>query len=486
MVDPCRVGVWWVMFERFTERARRVLVLAQEEARLLNHNFIGTEHILLGLIHEGDGVAARALGSLGISLEAVRVEVEETVGPAGSSRTGSPPFTPRAKKVLELSLREALQLGHQYIGTEHILLGLVREGEGVAVQVLVGLGADLSRVRQQVLLLLSGLPPGGGGAEESVTAAVRPVRSGAPGPRCPNCAEPLEGQVAYRILTVVPVEPDLGPMRVAFVYCGHCGFTIERSPYEFESPLDSPTAPSSSPGARSASGDPGHPLVTVSPLLPPRSATIREFPDDLWTATAPASVPTGSAVDVRHSGRFRADGNIHGTVGEATVDLAVELPRGTSSATGTLGDAPVNVTWNLSYNSRSGQDLPATLQGTVGEQTVNLQGFFQLGAGYRFDRASVGGTLADEDLAVSIEPASTAFENSDTIVATGTLAEHHFEIFVSLKGSLERGLVRGTYDGQDVHLDLTAIPGSDAHVAGTCPSPPPFTLLVVASLLYFV
>src|SRR3954467_15250753 len=144
------------MFERFTDRARRVLVLAQEEARLLNHNFIGTEHILLGLIHEGEGVAAKALESLGISLEAVREKVEETIGPAGSAPTGSPPFTPRAKKVLELSLREALQLGHNYIGTEHMLLGLVREGEGVAATVLVSLGADLSRVRQQVIQLLSG------------------------------------------------------------------------------------------------------------------------------------------------------------------------------------------------------------------------------------------------------------------------------------------------------------------------------------------
>jgi ATP-dependent Clp protease ATP-binding subunit ClpC len=148
------------LFERFTDRARRVLVLAQEEARLLNHNFIGTEHILLGLIHEGEGVAAKALESLGISLEAVREKVEETIGPAGSSTTGSPPFTPRAKKVLELSLREALQLGHNYIGTEHMLLGLVREGEGVAAQVLVNLGADLSRVRQQVIQLLSGYAGG--------------------------------------------------------------------------------------------------------------------------------------------------------------------------------------------------------------------------------------------------------------------------------------------------------------------------------------
>ena len=158
------------MFERFTDRARRVVVLAQEEARLLNHSYIGTEHILLGLIHEGEGVAAKALESLGISLEAVRSQVEEIIGQGGSSPSGHIPFTPRAKKVLELSLREALQLGHNYIGTEHILLGLIREGEGVAAQVLVKLGADLSRVRQQVIQLLSGYQGPAGRAEGAPTA----------------------------------------------------------------------------------------------------------------------------------------------------------------------------------------------------------------------------------------------------------------------------------------------------------------------------
>src|SRR5271167_3972808 len=144
------------VFERFTDRARRVLVLAQEEARLLNHSFIGTEHILLGLIHEGEGVAAKSLESLGISLEGVRSQVEEIIGQGQQAPSGHIPFTPRAKKVLELSLREALQLGHNYIGTEHILLGLIREGEGVAAQVLVKLGADPGRIRQQVVQLLQG------------------------------------------------------------------------------------------------------------------------------------------------------------------------------------------------------------------------------------------------------------------------------------------------------------------------------------------
>ncbi|MDA4895126.1 AAA family ATPase, partial [Streptomyces sp. MS2A] len=146
------------MFERFTDRARRVVVLAQEEAKMLNHNYIGTEHILLGLIHEGEGAAAKALESLGISLDAVREQVQDIIGQGQQQPTGHIPFTPRAKKVLELSLREALQLGHNYIGTEHILLGLIREGEGVAAQVLVKLGADLNKVRQQVIQMLSGSP----------------------------------------------------------------------------------------------------------------------------------------------------------------------------------------------------------------------------------------------------------------------------------------------------------------------------------------
>lgn len=144
-----------ILYERFTERARRSTVLAQDEARQLDHNYIGTEHLLLGLIHEGEGVAARVLNALGISLGNVRVQVESIIGRGDQTPSGHIPFTPRAKKVLELSLREALQLGHNYIGTEHILLGLIREGEGVAAQVLVKLGAELTRVRQQVIQHLS-------------------------------------------------------------------------------------------------------------------------------------------------------------------------------------------------------------------------------------------------------------------------------------------------------------------------------------------
>jgi ATP-dependent Clp protease ATP-binding subunit ClpC len=142
------------MFERFTDRARRVVVDAQEEARALDHSYIGTEHLLLGLIAEGRGVGAKALEALGISSGTVRQQVEEAVGRGQHTPSGHIPFTPKAKKVLEESLRESVHLDHHYIGTEHILLGLIREGDGVAAQVLSGLGADLDRTREQVIRLL--------------------------------------------------------------------------------------------------------------------------------------------------------------------------------------------------------------------------------------------------------------------------------------------------------------------------------------------
>ena len=176
------------MFERFTDRARRVVVLAQEEARMLNHDYVGTEHILVALIREGGGVAAQALESLGITEEAARQQVEEIVGPGQTGpQRGHLPFTPRAKKVLQLALREAIALGHGYIGTEHILLGLVRESEGVAIRVLNGLGVDPNRVRQQVIQLVSARraqqEPGTGRAGSTSwhprSAAVSPLSNGA-------------------------------------------------------------------------------------------------------------------------------------------------------------------------------------------------------------------------------------------------------------------------------------------------------------------
>jgi Clp amino terminal domain, pathogenicity island component len=191
------------MFERFTDRARRVVVLAQEEARLLDHNYIGTEHILLGLIHEGEGVAARALESLDVSLEAVRAEVTEIIGRGAEAPTGHIPFTPRSKKVLELSLREALELGHNYIGTEHILLGLLREGQGVGAQVLVKLGAGRDQVRRVVIQLLSGYAGGRPPEQRAAGSGRPPMAPVAAGPGFYAEREPPE------LVRVVPLAREV-------------------------------------------------------------------------------------------------------------------------------------------------------------------------------------------------------------------------------------------------------------------------------------
>jgi len=221
------------VFERFTDRARRSVVLAQEEARMLNHNYIGTEHILLGLLRVEDGLAAKVLTSLGVSLEAARGRVEEIVGQGHAMIPGHIPFTPRSKKVLELSLREALQLGHNYIGTEHILLGLIREGEGVAVQVLDVLGADLNRVRKTVVQLLPGYTAeteaAGGEAVGVFTEVVSPTSEplGDDAPTCPNCFGALDETLAVRVL-VTTAEGE--PFSVRIAYCSRCGVALGALP----------------------------------------------------------------------------------------------------------------------------------------------------------------------------------------------------------------------------------------------------------------
>jgi ATP-dependent Clp protease ATP-binding subunit ClpC len=217
------------VFERFTDRARKVVVLAQEEARTLDHDYIGTEHLLLGLINEGEGIAAQALETLGVSLERVRHDVEEIIGRGQATPPSHIPFTPRAKKVLELSLREALQLGHNYIGTEHILLGLVREGEGVAAQVLQRLGADLARVRETVVELLPGSSESAGRSPRRRRARRVPeVATGSPVttedfPTCPSCSAPLAETMAVRVLELTV---DERPAQVKVAYCSRCGIAL--------------------------------------------------------------------------------------------------------------------------------------------------------------------------------------------------------------------------------------------------------------------
>jgi ATP-dependent Clp protease ATP-binding subunit ClpC len=216
------------MFERFSDRARRVVVLAQEEARLLNHNYIGTEHLLLGLIHEGEGVAAQALASVQITLDDVRHDVEEIIGPTAASPVGNIPFTPRLKKVLELSLREALQLGHNEIRTEHLLLALCRAGQGVAAQVLVRRGANLTRVRAAVIQFM---PQGTSEPAETrprPRRGVGPARSSPPtAAECPHCRSDLAGSLRRDLIEV----PGPGELVVLLaVWCSVCGATLALLP----------------------------------------------------------------------------------------------------------------------------------------------------------------------------------------------------------------------------------------------------------------
>jgi len=233
------------MFERFTDEARSVLSLAQEEARLLNHGFIGTEHILLGLVREEGEGNSSVLMSFGISLESVRSKVQETIGSGAPSDNRSPPFTPRAKKVLELSLREALALGHHHIGPEHILLGLLREGEGVAVQVLGDLDVDLVPVRQRAIQALSesaAEEQAGTSAPDAPVASdlLRRRRSAvaaSPRPRCPQCRANLVDGARFRTIAVPPdaLEGDRVTIEIYVVYCSRCGASLHmftRNPSE--------------------------------------------------------------------------------------------------------------------------------------------------------------------------------------------------------------------------------------------------------------
>jgi ATP-dependent Clp protease ATP-binding subunit ClpA len=228
------------MFERFTDRARMVLTMAQDEARLLNHDFIGTEHILLGVVREGETAGSNVLSSLGLSLESVRNQVRATVGAGRASQKTSPPFTPRAKKALELSLRQALTLGHHYIGPEHIFLGLLREGEGVAVQVLTDVGVDLATARERVILAATSSADTGTGTDPTRETPVRSssVRrtshppAASPQPRCPQCRGDLAGAARFRTIAVPPgnqedpADADRGALAIYVVYCSSCGSSL--------------------------------------------------------------------------------------------------------------------------------------------------------------------------------------------------------------------------------------------------------------------
>jgi len=451
------------MFERFTDEARRVLVLAQEEARLLNHNFIGTEHILLGLIHQGDGVAAQALGSLGIRLEAVREAVEETIGPARTSTTGSPPFTPRAKKVLELSLRESLQLGHNYIGTEHILLGLVREGEGVAGQVLVSLGAELSRVRQRVIQLVSGadVPAPETEGEAGPAPSARP--------RCSRCRARLSESARYTRIEAPPGDDAVegqGPLSMTVFYCGHCG-TVLGAPVETGPMLMGPVTST----------------VRLSSAQVAVAERPRRFPDELLGPVRLEDVPGTARVELS----CRDSDVIEGTVAGTAVRLAGRIGSHRGSMRGTWDKATVEVNWRLGDKHTPTSPSPGTISGRFGNDPIQLEAHFQLGPHYWLERAEVSGDLCGQGLRAEVSAADGGLGSTSAVVAEGTVGEAAFELFAALSDDLYRAVVRGSVGGRPVSLDATRDgPLAPVWVVGAYSGPPPLLGLVVGALAYFL
>jgi ATP-dependent Clp protease ATP-binding subunit ClpC len=215
------------LFERFEDAARKVVVFAQDEARLLNHNYIGTEHLLLGLLAEGKGAAAQTLAALRIELPAVRARVEQIIGRGPQPVAGHLPFTPRAKKVLELAMREAMHPEARPIGTEHILLGLVREGEGVAMQILQEYGLTDGQIRSVILRVLDGTR-----AEEASRQVLAPSEAGpswVAGPSCSWCSRPLEDTLMYRTLSVPGAEAEAEPIPLVVLFCRACGGLVRTS-----------------------------------------------------------------------------------------------------------------------------------------------------------------------------------------------------------------------------------------------------------------
>jgi len=480
------------VFKRFTDGARRVLVLAQDEARLLNDNFIGTEHILLGLVREGNGVAAKALEALGASLDLVRAKVKEVAGrSSGRPWEGSPPFTPQAKKVLELSLREALDLGHNFIGTEHLLLGLVREGNGVAAGVLEQLGVSPERARSTVLELLSGYraegeaaspeageaPPGGDqppeegsrGRNRQFQTLAAEVREG-PGllrlepPVCGRCGAHLETSARYRDIEVQPAE-GAGEGRPAplmrIVYCSTCG-----------------TALGTALGAPERAVATSHPRAAPAQ---PRLRDARSFPEDALAPADFAEVPEAQRAELT----FRDRRIVEGSVGGSPVQLLGQWSH-QGSAEGDWAGAALGVTWRAGPASGQADALSGELEGRFAEREVDLRAGFRLQIGLGPGAGEVSGRVGEEELLAELGPATGGL-GGHAVAAEGHLGATSFEVFVSLSGDHARAAVRGKVGGEPVRLDGHRLEEAGVvHLAGQYSGPAALLALLAGALLYFM
>jgi hypothetical protein len=403
---------------------------------------------LLALIEEADGIAAQALHALGVSGEAVREKVRETIGMAPPAH-GSPPFTPRAKKVLELSLREALQRMHSYIGTEHLLLGVVREGEGVAATVLTSMGVDLSQVRQKVILLMSEQS----GREMSTET----------GPLCPQCHGEL-GQVAR----VQPIFIQSGsedsvrnPLLVDAVYCSQCGSRLHMFKADFDK--------RQSPRNIIRSGSAG-------------SAGRVRFPDDVSPSEGATTDDDSIRVDLVHQDR-----QLSGLVGDAPVDFLLDVPRHVGEARGNFAGRDFVASWQLGDNYFEHPDLNGTAKGTFAGHEFDLQGVFHLDPNYAITAAEISGRIGGKEISARLQPALGGLSPTRTVAIDGTFAGTNFSIFATISGDLTRGHIRGQVGGHVIRLDAdndnrTKTTG----IKGTFGGPPAILTITVAAFLYFI
>jgi hypothetical protein len=457
-----------------------VLVLAQNEASSLNHSFIGTEHILLALIEEGDGVAARALEALGISAEFVRERVKrihESAGMPGTSPSGSPPFTPRAKKVLELSLREALQRNHSYIGTEHLLLGVVREGEGEAATVLTSMGVDLSQVRQTVILLMSGQTGeaslGVVGAAEPIISHIGRVSSHETVPLCPQCHGALGDVARVKPEWIQSGAEDASrPLLVDVVYCAQCGATLQM----FKPDVDGRQSPRNTMrGGRVATsarvGVPGE-----------ASGNRRRFPDDV--SPSEGAIPDDDLikVDLVHK-----EQQLTGVVGEEPIDLLLDVPCHAGEVRGNFAGHDLVASWQLGDNYYEHPDVSGTASGTFAGQAFELLGVFHLDSNYAIEAAEISGEIGGEPIAVNLQPATGGLSPTRTVAIDGTFAGTEFSIFSTISGDLTSGHVRGVVDGHALRLDASKEQkDGSVRVTGTYGGPPAILALAVGTFLYFI